>query len=279
MMIDGRADLHTHLGDPDSALALLEAARPVLEARGNPFRQHAFYMVRAWQQGLASRLRPDEQTIADLRRSLAAAEQSRDAKDIGYATSFLGWFLWLHGDRDEARERLHASLDIADRVGEVMLHAKALPILAMLALGGHDVAAVRDLTARAIRAAQAHGEEYSPLAQAPLAWLAWQDGRPDDVLRIAAEIESMALGSRADPVPGYRWVYLFPLIATQLSHSDTERAVSAARPLLDSDQHGLPHELDAAVAAACQAWDRGRGEEAAAGLRAALGLARDTGFF
>jgi tetratricopeptide (TPR) repeat protein len=280
MMIDGRSDLCMQFGDADGALTILEAARPVLEARGNPFRHYSFYMQRASQQMLRDRRRPGEQALADVRRSLEAARRSRDTKDIGYATHFLGWILWLHRDWDEALELEHAALEIAGRVGEAMLHADVLAILAMIAIGRHDAQAVRDLVPRAVAAAQSHGGDSPALARAPLAWLAWQDGNPEGVLAIAAEIEpAAAITQCAFAGTSYRWVYLFPVIAVHLSRTDTERAVSCARPLLDSGQHALPQELNAAVAAACRAWDDGRGDEAAASLRAALDLARDTGFF
>ncbi|HTU73883.1 MAG TPA: AAA family ATPase [Trebonia sp.] len=279
LMIDGRASLRTHVGDTDGALACLEAARPVLQARGNPFRQHSFYMMSGFQQVLRSRLRAEEQAVADFRRSLAAARQSRDMKDIGYATQHLGWILWLHGDTAEAWECSHEALRIADRVGEVALYAEALGTLAMVALGRHDVAAVRDLATRSVEAARPLGDDYHhTLAQASLAWLAWQDGRPGDVTAIAAEIESVMIRGQAI-WNRYRWIYLFPLIAAQLWRDDAEQAVASARPLLDSDQQLLPPELNAAIEAACRAWDSGQADEAATGLRAVLDLARNAGFF
>jgi hypothetical protein len=262
----------------DGALARLEAARPLLEARGNPTRQYSFYMLRACHQAQGSRLQANEEAVADMRRSLAAARQSRDMKDIGYATSVLGWIQWLHGDVGEARNHLQEALKIADRIGEVALHHHALADLIKIAIGRHDVAAVREMTPRLIEAALAYEDVYHSWAKAPLAWLAWQDGRPGDVVAIAAEIEPVLMRGRAI-WNRYRWVHLFPLIAAHLSHSDTERAVTSARPLLDSGQQLLPHDLNAAVEAACHAWDSGRADEAAAGLHSSLDLARNAGFF
>jgi class 3 adenylate cyclase/tetratricopeptide (TPR) repeat protein len=278
LMIDGRADLRMQDGDMDGALACLEAARPVLQARGNPSRQYSFYMLSACHRVLRSRLRADGQAVADMRRALAAARQSRDMKDIGYATSILGWILGLCGDVAEAWDLQHEALEIADRVGEVALHSHALAGLVKIALGRHDVAAVRDTAARLLEATLVHEGEYHTWAKGPLAWLAWQDGRPGDVTAIAAEIEPVVVRGRAIWSRD-RWVYLFPLIAVHLSNSDTRQAVTSARPLLESDQQLLPNDVNAAIEAACRAWDGGRGDEAETRLHAALDLARNAGFF
>jgi hypothetical protein len=118
---------------------------------------------------------------------------------------------------------------------------------------------------------------------APLAWLAWQEDRPDEVIRIAAEADA-ADDEAANGGNQYRWVYLFPLAAVYLARSDPGRAVDAIRPMLDPRQQALPDELAAALEAACRAWDSRQdhdpaGSEALALLQAALGIARDLGFF
>src|SRR5262249_32973068 len=146
--------------------------------------------------------------------------------------------------------------------------------LAMAALGMHDVETVRDLAPRAVAAARGFNDGYQAWASAPLAWLAWRDGRPDDVIAIAEQ-----LGSGSDSVAGdvrranrYRWAYLLPLAAVYLDRREVGRAVEAARPVLRPGQQPLPDELAGAVSAACRAWDDGCPEEAARLLGGALGL-------
>jgi hypothetical protein len=235
------------------------------------------------QQVMRARLRADDQAVADMRRALAAARESRDTKDIGYSTYFLGWVLALRGNWAHARQQFRQSLEMADRVGEVKLRADSLGGLMMAAVSSHDADTVRDLAARAVAAAQAVGRNHVPWATAPLAWLAWQDGRPDDVIRIAAQVDA-AGGLETEAGNRYRWVYLFPLAATHLARSDPGRAVAAVRRLLDPGQPALPDQLTAALDAACRAWDSGQGpeatsDEAVTRLRTALSIARDLGFF
>jgi hypothetical protein len=278
---------------------VLEQARPVLEARGNPSRRYAFYLYLGMQRVMRARLRADDQALAEIRRALVAARESRDTKDIGYGIYFLGWALALHGEREQARHQFTQSLEIADRVGESLLRANSLGSLVVMALSSHDVDTVRDLAPRAIAAAAPLGRNNVPWAMAPLAWLAWQDGRPDDVVRIAAEVDAadeVAAGDEAAAGAGnrYRWVYLLPLAATYLARSDPGQAVAAVRPLLNPGQQALPGRLEAALRAACGAWDTGgrdeaqgyeaqgyeaRRDEVVARLQHALGIARDLGFF
>jgi class 3 adenylate cyclase len=281
LMIDARAELAERHGDFDGELALLEAARPVLQARGNATRRFAFHLALASLTVTRDQLRASDQAIADARCALAAAEESRDAKDIGYATYHLGWILCLNGDLAEGRARLLAALEIAERVGEAVLLASSLGDLVVAALASHDPDTARELAPRAIEAARPLGDAEVAWATAPLAWLAWQDGNGDEVLRIATElgpVEGTApcTGSRD------RWVYLLPAAAVHLDRADVASAVAAARQVLDPGhfpgmQRALPDEVASAIEAAGRSWDAGQPDAAAASLRAALSHARDLG--
>jgi tetratricopeptide (TPR) repeat protein len=279
-MIDGRTCLQLISGDVAGAHATLEVARPVLEARGRPSRRYSYHTEQAFERVNPAGLRADDEAVAHFRRGLEAARESRDTKDIGYATYFVGWALWLRRELDEAREYLAQALEIAERVGEVLLRSNSTGSLVLVALARHDTATVRALAPRA----QAAAEEFEPSlrswAIAPLAWLAWQDGRPGDVIAIAeladaaAPTPSVALNANS-----YRWVYLFPLTALYLDRGDTAAAVTQARRVLAEDQQVLPGDLAVAVRAAARAWDGGNPGDAAAGLREALRLAASLGYF
>jgi DNA-binding SARP family transcriptional activator/class 3 adenylate cyclase/tetratricopeptide (TPR) repeat protein len=282
LMVDGRADLHLMRRDSDRALAVLEQARPVLEARGAPVRKTTFYRFWTMQKILRNRLRVDAADIASLRASAALAGRTGEDKDLGYATDFLGWALWLRGDLAEAAEVLTGTLALAERIGETLLGDLARLTLALTALRRHDAETVRALLPRVVASAQDTGGIFgagrlaSGLAVA--AWLAWQDGRPEEVIALAAEVEKH--GPSMIGVDGmHRWVYLFPLAAARLQAGQTETAVSAARQVLDPSQYLLPDDLIAALAAACESWDQGDGPEAARHLAQALAAARAGGYF
>jgi tetratricopeptide (TPR) repeat protein len=277
MMIDARAGLNVMRSKYDRALATLEAARPVLAARGSPSRRYSFYQYLALQRVRRDRMRADERAVADFRRSLEAAEQSGDIKDIGYATDFLGWALLLRGDLAGARELLERARSIAERVGESVLLANSLASLVIAAMASRDTEMVRALAPRAIAAAETvGGASVTAYAKAPLAWLAWQDGRPGDVVKVADELTALLTTTQGGR---YRWLYLFPLLAVRLADGDTGAAAEAARQMLAPSQQALPDELTAALDVACRAWDAGEAGRAAEALRAALELAHELRYF
>ena len=277
MMIDGRADVHVMRFEPDRALEVLEAARPVLEAHGTPARRYVFDRLYTQQRLIRNRFLVDDADLARLRGSVRMAERTGEEKDLGYATHFLGWGLWHRGDLPEARRELQSAYDMAERMGETFLRAVSLLTLTLTALRQHDTEAVRGLLPRAAAAAE---NAHTPLTgiMACRAWLAWQDGQPDEVIRLADQIAHYE-PTTVSIVGAHRWVYLFPLIAARLGAGRVDEAVTAARQVLDPAQQALPGDLTAALEAASEAWDRGEPSLAGQHLEAALLLARDRDYF
>jgi adenylate cyclase len=277
MMIDGRADMHVIRFEPDRALEVLEAARPVLEAHGTPARRYVFDRLFTQQRLIRNRFQVDDADLARLYSSLRMAEHTGEEKDLGYATHFLGWGLWMRGDLPEARRQLENAHDMAERMGETFLRAVSLQTLTLTALRQHDTEAVRRLLPRAAAAAE---NARTPLTgiMACRAWLAWQDGQPDEVIRLADQIASYQ-PSTINVIGAYRWVHLFPLIAVRLGAGRADEAVTAARQLLDPAQQALPGDLTAALEAAGEARDHGKLGLAGQHLESALLLARDRNYF
>ena len=277
MMVDGRASIHVMRFDPDLLLATLERARPLLESRGSPARRHSFHRQVTMQELIRHRFRVGDDDIARLRRSVELAEQTGDEKDVGYATYFLGWALWLRGDLTEAKQQLEKALAMGERIGERHLLVTSLLALILTALRRHDTEAVRTLMPRARTVAGKDGI-YVALTVAAQAWLAWQDGHPDEVIRLAGRIGEFDLSAL---VAGgrYRWLSLFPLIAAQLQLGDVAAAVAAARQILDPGQQLLPDELMGVLDAALAAWDGGESAAAEERLASALRLAQELHFF
>jgi class 3 adenylate cyclase/tetratricopeptide (TPR) repeat protein len=281
LIVDGRADLHVMRLEPDLALAMLERARPVLEARGTPARWTAFYRSHTMQRLLRNRMRVEDEDIANLRAGITVAGHTGEDKDVGYATHFLGWGLWARGELPEAAAELTKALRLADRIGETHLRDLALLSLTLTALRRHDTEAVRTLLPQAFAALRetgvhAPGRFTGGLACA--AWLAWQDGRPEEVARLAGEIEQQELSTFGSGAR-YRWVYLFPLLAVHLRTGETDAAVAAARTLIDPSQMRLPDDLTAELEAACDSWADGKQPETTQHLTNALTLATTHAYF
>ena len=278
MMVDGRAGLYTFRNEPELALAVLEEVRPALEASGNPARRYGFYLHLALARVMQNGFRVDETDIATMRAGLAAAAEGDEEKDAGYATYFLGRFLWLHGDLEAAREQMERSLAMAERIGESNLLGQSLLGLAQTALRRHETEAVRALMTRIAALVDAMASyEYTAGAKACLAWLAWQDGRPDDVITLSDEVaELMATTVGSGFYQGL--IYLWPLTAVRLDAGQLAEAVAAARQLLRAARPRLTGDLESALAEAGQAWDQGDAARAREQLAAAVALARDLGY-
>jgi len=273
LMVDGRACQYTYQKQPERALATLAAVRPVLEVVGLPATRWSFYLHLVMARVMRNGYQASAEDLADLRRGLAAALHSEEEKDAGYATCYVGQFLWLLGDLDQAAEYLERSRAMAERIGESTLLGKSLLALLLTALRRHDVAEVRALLPLVLTAAGTMGSaEYLAGARACQAWLAWQDGRRDDVLSLAGEFGAL-MSPRQDPWAYYGLVHLWPLVAAYLDAGDLAAAVTAAR---DLPRHAppLPAPLQQTLTAAATAWDSAQPSLAADHLTHALTQAR-----
>jgi hypothetical protein len=84
---------------------------------------------------------------------------------------------------------------MAERIGETGLLGYSLLGLAVAALRRHDTAAVRALLPRVLAEAENMASpDYLAGTKACLAWLAWQDRQPDDVIKLAEEIATLMTG-------------------------------------------------------------------------------------
>jgi hypothetical protein len=117
-------------------------------------------------------------------------------------------------------------------------------------------------------------------AKASLAWLAWQDKRPQDVVTLADEAAELLIMPKSNASHAHwKWAYLWPLIAVRLGEGKVAEAVRAGLQMLEPSQQHLPDELDSLLESAGAAWASEQPEVAAAKLRQALELSHDLHFF
>ena len=198
-------------------------ARPLLEAYGSASQRHIFYRYLAWQRALERRWKIDEQVIESARMSAASAKEAGEDADIyrekgpatAWAAGFLGWYLVLRGDVDEAEEQSVSSLSLADRSGDLILRAFCLSILVRVALRRHDKDAVRSLAPGPRLQVRPPVIPGVVAAKACLAWLAWQDGRPRRCSGVGQRGRGTFQAARG-PTRIYKWIYIWPLVAVRL---------------------------------------------------------------
>ena len=185
VQVDGRANLHYWWNEPERGADVLVRARPVVEARGSRARQATFHHQLANQRAWEARHRIDEKMLARARAAVSAAQQGVDEYDLAVHVMNVGLLLLWHGDLAEAQKELEAPLVIWEHIGDTLF---CLSYLNVAALRRHDVEAVRSLSQQVLAAAQASGHRiHVTLAKATMAWLAWRDGRPADVVTTANE--------------------------------------------------------------------------------------------
>jgi eukaryotic-like serine/threonine-protein kinase len=277
IMVDRRANLYYWRNEPDKAAEVLTKARPVVEARGTALRKVSFYMNLAMQRARQTRYRVDDEILANARAAVAVAQDVHDERDVAWVPFSLGFLLLWHDDLVEARENLETSLRMTERTGDPVLRARCLCYLNVTALRRHDVEAVRSLSHEALAAAEAACyPEYVAAAKAAMAWVAWKDGRPDEVLQLAVA----ALDAWKATVVSYSWFWicLWPLIAVRLKAGQVAEAIGAAAELLVPTQQRLPDHLEALVRSAVSAWEAEQCDDAASMLAEALDLACRIGY-
>jgi class 3 adenylate cyclase/tetratricopeptide (TPR) repeat protein len=274
IQVDGRANLHYWWNEPERGAEVLAKARPVLEARGSPTRKVGFYLQLANQRAWAARHRIDEEMLEYARAAVSAAKEGGNEYELAVTVMGLGLLLLWHGDVVEAQEKLEASRVIWEHIGDPLF---PLSYLNLAALRRHDVEAVRSLSGQVLTLAQAAEDpRHLTLAKATMAWVAWRDGRPADVVAIANEaLELWEATAASYPC---KLLCLWPLIAVHLSAGQVAEAVDASRQLLMPPQIRFPDELESLVEWVGAAWDSGEHEQAAYKLAEALELAERLGY-
>jgi class 3 adenylate cyclase/two-component SAPR family response regulator/tetratricopeptide (TPR) repeat protein len=269
--------------DFERSSSILASVRPLVDARGTPGAVADFYMRLSLQNIVEQRYRVDAKIVEEHRRAAKAAQEVEGTRwdlvrpDTIRSTTMLnlGVALTWYGDLDGARQVHEQMLADAAKVGTQNGRSMALTELAVTAWRGGDVELVRELAPQA-RAAAVTGFNwyYVTAATAALeAWVAWRDHRAEQVFALATEALDLWRSHLAS-YP-FRCLALFPLCSAYLDRGQAEKAVDLAREALEPKQARLPDELEAAVQAACAAWDRGEPEHASRLVDEAVALARE----
>ena len=277
VQVDGRASLYYWGNEPDKAAVVLANARPVVEALGSPVRKAGLYVNLTTQRLRETRYRIDDETLANARAAVKAAEEGVGEHDMASVLSSVGFLLLWHGDFTEAQEKLEVSFAIAERVGDPFRRAMCLCYLNLIALRRHDVDFVRSLAPQVIAAGEvARYPAYVAAGKATLAWVAWKDQRFEDVVPLATE--ALEVWGTVGITYPFKWPCLWPLISVHLASGQIADAVDASRQLLMPPQQRLPDELESVLEAAGASWDRGEYQLAKNNLTAALELAGSLGY-
>jgi tetratricopeptide (TPR) repeat protein len=256
-------------------LTVLEEIQPVVDARGTVRQrsQNLFLMAKA--QAELAHYRVSDEVIADMRRATEMVPHRGQELGDGWEPMLLGYLAFLGGHLELSREQLERALAMAEKTGEAQLRAACMVIRPLTALRAHDTQGVRELAPVAVAACEGIGfPEWVAMAKGSLAWLAYQEGRHDDVLALAAECDELMKAPHG-PEIFVNWVRLWPVVAVHLAAGLVEPAVVAAHQMLDPSQQRFENELESLVISARQAWDDGDALAAEKALKNALVLAQE----
>jgi MalT-like TPR region len=272
----GRAQLYESMSQPAELLAILEQARPMVEERGDARRKSWVHIRTARARAAIDRYRVSRDVLVDMEVGTKIAEDlggEDDPSATGWCFLYTGYFCVLAGELSTAQEYLGRALAVAEPRGFAQLKAASLVAQVIAALRAHDAERVRQLAPAAVDVSEAIGYlDWVAMAKGGLAWLAWREGRGDDVLALAAECDELMQRPHG-PEVFVNWVRLWPVVAVHLAAGEIEPAVNASRQMLDRSQQRFEDELEALLMAACAAWDNGQPERAGLSLTDALELA------
>jgi DNA-binding SARP family transcriptional activator len=240
---------------------------------GAPLQQVEYYHLLARRAFLQAGILGSQESRAAARQALQAARQAGDINAILTTQFSYGFQLLWSGELEPASQELSQALASAQSAGNLLLQTQCLTYQTILERRRGNLEQVAVLAQESLEAAQAcQRADYTGVAQANQAWLAWRQGDLETADSLGqAAFETWNVGSHAYPV---QWVGLWPMIAVRLAQGEVEQAVQLARRLLDPAQQRLPGELAKILEDVNRASTRGEAEAVRGLLEHALTLAQ-----
>ncbi len=243
VQVDKTWDLYW-LAKVDELAKLVERVRPVVEQHGVAAQRAQFFQALVHTALRRERYARLEEAIDYGRKSLAAAEQCDDPRELALARFFLAFPLLCAGQLEEAEPLFEAAVASADRIGDATLQARFLSYYAVLHRRAGRVAESRTIAERAAAIAEAGGMfDYVGASHGCLAWAAWKEGDREQVKHHSR----ICLAAWAKLLPAYdypiQWVGRLPLAAQHAADGELDKAVEQWKALLEPTQYRLPPPL------------------------------------
>ncbi|MBV9258263.1 MAG: hypothetical protein JO215_09615 [Ktedonobacteraceae bacterium] len=271
--LDQLLPLQLHRIPVQEMAEMLAKIQPTVEQSGTTVQQAQFFLSAAAWHIARDRFLASEETVAQFRSALSAAQQTQHTSLVGFARFGLGRALFLSGRLDEAEEQMRAAMNVGDELGHVLLLERCLSFLPFIFRQRGQVEEVRWAITRALKVPEM---KLTSLLLAHRAWLARRDGEMDKAEAYSrAALEEWQHQRQVNP---HQWAALWPLIGALLAQQRISEAMHYERMLLDVGQQPSSEQLDALLESAWQAWDAGQQTRAHAHLQQALLLAEEKGY-
>jgi DNA-binding SARP family transcriptional activator len=248
---------------------------PLVARDGTPDQQINFYLALASTAARRDRYAPSPEAVAWSRRALAVAQTLDDAGQVAWASFLLGFMLLWHGDLSEAAELLETALHLAQARGDVVLRARCLTYLTIVARKQGELERTCTLVERSLEAAlAAHMAEYTATAHANRAWCAWRAGDVDATLEHTGQALELWGGlPKGHSSCAFQWTALWPRLSALVDRNDLAAAVACVEALLDPAQQALPDSLADRLMQALRTWAKGDTTQTRTHLTVALDVA------
>ena len=257
---------------------IAEKARPAVEQYGTPDLRSRFFQGLVIMAQRRDRYVISEETMAYAHAALESIRKSGKLNTIALAQFALGFNHLWRGELHEAEEYLQTALELADRIGDVVVQSRCLTYLTILYRKRVQLEEVQHYMSRALDVATAGNMlEYISTARANLAWVKWYVGNLSEARengRIALE-----MWQQAPLVYPFKWTALWPLISVALIQNQISEAVDYAGNLLEPVQQQLPDALTTLLEKAIKSWEGGETETAHTHLNQSIELAQELGCF
>jgi tetratricopeptide (TPR) repeat protein len=256
---------------------LLEEIQPVVAQHGTPAQRHESaqgYVGMKWRQ---ERYAVNTEVLTMCRDGVSAARASGDLRRVAGATFRLGLTLLWHGEFDEAEAEFQEAFALGKRVGDTNGQLLSLTYLTVTCRKRGQILETERYAVQSLDAAtDGQRGTYIAMAQANLAWVAWQERN----LRETQELgqSALALWQEWDMAYPFQWAAFYPLIGVALAQDCLSEAISYVRALLDPTQQHLPEAMTVVLGEAIEAWERDETQATRAYLERVLTLAQELGY-
>ncbi len=265
---------------PDAISELGDRLRPLIEQHGSVTQRLRYLYLLGMMALRRDQYFFSSDAITYTGEALTLSLETGNLSEIA-SRHFYHGFSHLWSDHlDDAEEHLQIAREITEQNGDLMLLTRALTYLTVVYRKRDDLEGLQRYAHDSLKiSGEARMPQYTGMARAQYAWLAWRSGDLAETKRqVQAAIEDWGGLRSTQTVVPFRWFALFPLMGVALQEEDIDQAVEYARHMITPPQQRLPDDLTDLLKRAVVTWDQGQPDAANDLLHQSFELAHELHF-
>jgi predicted ATPase/DNA-binding CsgD family transcriptional regulator len=255
-----RLELFYWQNRPDDMASIVSEIQPLIEQHGSVTQQLRYLYLLGMMALRRDNYFCSEDAIVYTDKALALSLKTGNLGEIAYRYFSHGFSHLWSNHLDEAETNLQIAREMTEENGDLTLLSRTLAYITVIYRKRGNIEHVQEYAAYGLRiAGKAKMPQYTGMARAQYAWLAWRAGDLAETIRQAqAAISDWGgLGSTKDNVPFY-WFALFPLLGVALQDGEIAQSAEYAQRMLMSPQQRLPDNLTDLLERAVATWTSGQ---------------------